>query len=110
MSISFEVFGKENRIYECKQSWFTKDYYLKKINYFPLKVEDPLFGKRKIFQRIDGIWEQICTGPGSIISDDSFTCRSKGKYLILDQTFRTLKTNLFTEYGEVELDCYSYPE
>ena len=71
MSISFEVFGKDT-VYNCdyNQYWENEEIWNKQT----LKVEDPFFGERKLFIRIKGSWEQLCTGYRDVITDDSFKC------------------------------------
>ncbi len=52
MSISFEVFAKDT-VYNCDNDNF-RDYASQRWMKQTLKVEDPLFGERKLFIRKEG--------------------------------------------------------
>ena len=95
--LSFEAFAKET-IYNCtRASW-------------KMKVEDPLFGKRKLFTRVDGGWNQICEEKTTVISDDGFKCfyGEKNKeldYFVLDEKFKIL--TVYKKNGSSsEYNCY----
>ena len=72
MSISFEVFAKDT-VYNCDNDNF-RDYASQRWMKQTLKVEDPLFGERKLFIRKEGVWKQLCTQEEDVITDDSFKC------------------------------------
>ena len=75
--ISFGAVAKEYK-YKCSNLLF--------------KVEDPLFGKRKLYVRNEGKWEKHCTKTGSQINNDSFNCIVNGievKSFILDEVTKT---------------------
>ena len=58
------------------------------------KVEDPFFGKKKLYFRIEGNWSELCRKKGSQITNDSFNCiadNDKFKSFILDEETETLK-------------------
>ena len=95
--ISFKSFAKET-VYDCM------------LANWKMKVEDPLFGKRKLFSRVDGGWNQICKEKTTIISDDGFKCfyGEKNKlldYFVLDEKFKTL--TVYNKKGKSrEYNCY----
>ena len=59
-----------------------------------LKTETPLIGKRKIFNRQEGKWIEICDIDGSKFFSDGIKCMSvkdsDSKYFILDEFLKTL--------------------
>ncbi len=87
---SFSVFAKDN-LYDCKKLGWT------------LKVENPLFGDKKLFSRVKGSWKEICASKDTLqISEDSFRCsyswneRTKEfttatpKFYVFDEKFKTI--------------------
>ena len=79
MFISFGAVAKDT-IYKC-----AKDTYF--------KVENPLIGKRKLFNRRNGEWVKVCNHEGSKITKDSFRCASrnkKGNFVLLDEFLKEL--------------------
>ena len=84
--ISFGAFAKET-LYSCvNDEW-------------QFKVEDPIFGIRKLFYRRDGIWERTCSSEEvDTVNDTSFKCRGSTfigyKYYILDEEFKTITFNV----------------
>ena len=87
--ISFGAFSEET-IYDCYED--------KGILLF--KVEVPARGNKKIYEKMDGIWKQMCTQKSSVIKDIGFKCFYLGNdrdrrgggldYFIFDQQFRTV--------------------
>ena len=75
ISISFEVFAKDT-VYRCLTVEF-RDLKREYPNWWgnpTLKVEDPIFGERKLFLRKEGVWERLCTQREDVITDDTFKC------------------------------------
>ncbi len=72
-----------------------KDYKFQCSNLL-FKIEDPFFGKKKLYTRTKGKWEKLCTQKGSQITKDSFNCIvNNGTYkrFLLDEVTSEITLN-----------------
>ena len=63
-----------------------------------LKVENPFFGDKKLFSRVEGSWEEICAGKDTLqISEDSFRCSYSWNERTKEFTIAIPKSYVFDE-------------
>ena len=72
------------------------------------KVEDPVFGKKKLYARREGKWRELCINKGSQITNDSFNCivdNEQVRSFILDEETKIVTIALLN--GKMEKHrCY----